>query len=955
MGYDYIDYSFPEIPENLPILEGLFRIDSNKLVYVQLISDTTENYDELNPKGNWELNDTSKEINKRDFQIIRNLKGDFNSYEFFILKIFGHIGRGSRLAYNFDENTRTLLISAENLKIISLSGKCERLTLWKYVKAYADAFNYYYYVTDSFLDLFALYEERGTLILEPLIIPKVFPIPTGYGKKIRMDTKRINDDHCAEVGVSGSIILASVNNAYHDPSIPIYQLKEPVWNYFGYVIEGYNQPVWVFYYKDVDKCEQKILTLAMELLKPIAYWLFQVTPSLKKHLEPLGEAPLHIFIQFEDIGKWENIREDEFECLQENGSFHIQFQGRAIFFEIPNSFIKQLKGSDNNGERVLLRALLKSFAKLITKRCGTCDLTDKSINEIVEIYAPLGIKKQMFLFMDSTEGLLINNNLPPLRLIQYHDIQEQSLGIITELTNWNFANLQSNRQKDEVCKAIVEIYVKRLKRQIKNFYWKDLLNNLIGTFDAVLHTGKKIHVFSPYQEACFPNDSVFIQRLMEDRSKIDQTLTCVRTLIEVIIAEPPNGSKITNSDDLDKMLAIIHNIIEWATVADLFYYNLLKSDFIFGAGGRIITPMQDLEKGYTAFLKEKTQESLEGSYNHYKEMFDYCRKTKNSDKSSISREMNEAIIAEFGLNINQISRFFSCLIHSTELFICPEQQGPVYTLSKNEFKKRIIQSLNWKEREVDRALDEFSLSNRKKWENPPKGFTFEADIAPWKFRRRLSHARRPLLIGPEPKEDPIILWGSLNSERALTYIGELIDEGRYDPTYSVPEMRSYIAEILKIKGEAFTHFIEKWFKRNTKWFIRANVPIPFGSDTSASENLGDIDILAIDEKREIIYSIECKNLNFGRNAREMANEIIRLYQGSDEEEAWVIKHKKRDKWLKINYKKILLYYSLPLKQYKIKSFVLTSEVIPSLFLHEIDPDMPVYSFTQLEKGDLKLF
>jgi len=87
----------------------------------------------------------------------------------------------------------------------------------------------------------------------------------------------------------------------------------------------------------------------------------------------------------------------------------------------------------------------------------------------------------------------------------------------------------------------------------------------------------------------------------------------------------------------------------------------------------------------------------------------------------------------------------------------------------------------------------------------------------------------------------------------------------------------------------------------------------------------------------------------------MANEIIRLYQGSDEEEAWVIKHKKRDKWLKINYKKILLYYSLPLKQYKIKSFVLTSEVIPSLFLHEIDPDMPVYSFTQLEKGDLKLF
>jgi hypothetical protein len=295
------------------------------------------------------------------------------------------------------------------------------------------------------------------------------------------------------------------------------------------------------------------------------------------------------------------------------------------------------------------------------------------------------------------------------------------------------------------------------------------------------------------------------------------------------------------------------------------------------------------------------------------------------------------------------------LIHSTELFICSDQEGPVYSLDKNEFKKRIIKNLNWTESDVDRALEEFSLADRGLWETAPKGYKFEADIAPWKFRRRLSHARRPLLLGPEPKDNPIIMWGSLNSERCLTYIGELVAEGRYDSTFSTPEMKSFIANILKIKGDEFTDYVEKWFKKNSTWFIQKNVQLPIGSENnSLSDNFGDIDVLAIDEKSEIIYSIECKNLNFGRNAREMANEIIRLYHGSDEEDSWILKHKKRDQWLKENFEDVIKNYSLSPKQYKIISFVLTSEAIPASFLHEFDPDIPIFSFNQLEREGMGL-
>ena len=910
-----------------------------------LISDSAENYNTKRPKGVWDTRRLIDQIHERDVEIVKQIKTTFQSHEILVLKIFGSIGRQSGFIYQNLEDIRTLLISEENLKIASLSGKCDQLTLWKYIKANADAFDYYHYLSHSFLDKFAFYEEHNTLILGPRIIPNVVPIPPGFGKKLRVETTRIIDDHLAEVGEPDSIVLAAVRNAYRDPNIPIYQPKEPVWNYSGYEIEGYFQPIWVFYDKKINEMELDTFYFANDFTKTIVYWLSQVTPRLRDHLKPLGENPIHIFIRCDNIAQWKNIHPDDFDNIKENGAFTIGFQGSAIFFEIPSDFVKQLKGADNTGERVLLRGLLQALAKFVTNKLKYCNLNDKEIELIIKDYAPLGIKKQFFLFMSGAEGLLLNKNLPGLRLIQYHDIQEQSLGITAQLNRWNFFNPLSQSEKADVCKAIVDIYIKRIKASIKDYRWDDLLKSLIGSYDSVLHNGKKMHILAPYHEACYPNDSEFIQRMMQDLSKIDQTLLYTRTLIEIIIAEPPFGKKISNTDDTDKMLALVYNMMEWATAADLYYHNLIQSNFEFGVGGRIFVPMRELEDKYVAFLKEKTQESVEGSYEHYKKEFEYRKKLDRDNISDQLMEMDSAFSAEFGFNTNQIGRFFCCLIHSTEIFICPEQEGPVYSLDKNEFKKHIVKTLNWTEKDVDRALKEFSLTDRGLWENEPKGYKFKFDIAPWKFRRRCSHARRPLLIGPEPKDNPIIMWGSLNSERALTYIGELVAEGRYDTTFSTPEMKSYIHKILRIKGEEFTNYVDGWFKKNSDWFIKKGVQLP--------EELGDIDVLAIDEKRGIIYSIECKNLNFGRNAREMANEIIRFYHGDVGEDPWILKHKNRDKWLKENFKVVIKKYSLSPKQYEVSSLVLTSEAIPASFLHEFDPDIPIFSFNQLERDGIR--
>lgn len=955
MGYDQFDYSFPTNAKSLPIEEGLFQIDSNKVAYVQLICDSAKDYDINNPKCEWNTTELIEIIRQRDLEIIDNLKENLTNYEdVFIIKVLGHIGRESVVKYQNIEQIRTLFITAENLKIISLSGNCDQLTLWKYVKAESDTDDYCDYISFSFLDKFAFYQENDTLI-NLIHLPKIVAIPVGFGKQLRLKVAQMHDSHLVPIGEHDTAIFAPVINSYQDSQIPIYELEEPVLNNFGYIVEGYYQPIWVLYYETIDAIEPETYLVAQDFLKKVAYWISQVAPTLREHLKNLGKNPIHIFIKFENIVNWSKFNESFFDQTIEEDSFHACISGRSLIFIIPDSFLYYIQGSDNSGDRILLNELLIGISHYIREKLDDYTLDERQICRIIEKYAPLGIKKQLFLFFAKSEGLLINNNLPELRLIQNYDINEQSLGITSELKEYNPSINLSKSEKKEICKNIVEIYLKRIKKLIAKYQCSDLLTLLIGLNESVLHNGKKIHVFAPYEIACFPHNSEYLKSMAKTVSKIDQTMLSIRTLIEMVIAEPPSGDKCSNIDDFDKMIALIHNFIDWATAADLYHHQILQSDLQYGEAGQIYLPTKDIGDKYSAFINEKTKEFVEGSYDLYKGEFDSNKYEYCTTDSDLSMKLDEALTAEFGFDINQLSRFFCCLIQSTELFICPEQNGPVFSLNMNEFKKRIKQVLNWTDQEVERALGEFSLKSRKSWEIPPKGYNFEADIAPWKFRRRLSHARRALLIVQEPKSDPIVMWGSLQSERSFKYIVELISSGRYDTSFSTPEMKSFIHEILRLKGADFTDFIDEWFKTNSSWFVKKNIDLPISKGIHQDiGDLGDIDVLAIDEKNGVIYSIECKNVNFGRNAREMANEIIRFYQGSHKEDSWISKHKKRHQWLKENYNAVINKFSRPSQQYVVRSLVITSEAIPSAYLHDFDLEIPIISFNQIERNGISV-
>ncbi|TKK64846.1 hypothetical protein FC093_21570 [Ilyomonas limi] len=119
------------------------------------------------------------------------------------------------------------------------------------------------------------------------------------------------------------------------------------------------------------------------------------------------------------------------------------------------------------------------------------------------------------------------------------------------------------------------------------------------------------------------------------------------------------------------------------------------------------------------------------------------------------------------------------------------------------------------------------------------------------------------------------------------------------------------------------------------------------------KHYGDIDLLVISHEDRIIYPIECKNIQGGRNVHKMKVEMVD-YLGRDgnDKKVKMRKHVERNRWLNAN--KAFLARLVPNTEgYTIKSFILTADNIPHL--KKDDLPLPVKSFAIFEKEWTILF
>ena len=543
MQFESLDIDLPILGDNLPIEEQIFRIDSDKIAYVQLTVDNGDGYSVKDPYKEWKCITLSGDIFSRDKLIIEylNKRADLSNNEIFVIKIFGRIGRPAVIEIYLQEN-RILNISIEDLEIVSKLGDLDSLSLWKYAKAEK---KYIFSNISTFLEKFSVYYEHNcSYYLDDNKKPDEIIIFPGTGIDLKTKVLQMWDEHASLT--RDPHYFGAVVKRYLNSTIPIYVLKNSFGRYSDQLIEGYLQPIWVGPAVEIIKHFPKLNETNYQFTETFSYWLWQLTPGLKEHLLPLGHTPINIMFSLEEPEKWVNLKRSEVNEELSPLSFKWKAGNYSIELEIPIEIEPYLRRPDNLGERLMLESLMQAFGKLLEDKDLPNTLDPKEIKHILDIHAPIGSKKKIFTIDFSHEIRLDKRHIPVVRKIQKHDVQEQMDGIVNELDKQKYPVgkvIDSRDEQVELCNKIVDIYYARLKSIISLYSWESLIEQLISYNEALSYYKASKELNTATNIECFTGITSKVAEELEEVPIISSTALSLRLLIEIVSAEPPKGNK----------------------------------------------------------------------------------------------------------------------------------------------------------------------------------------------------------------------------------------------------------------------------------------------------------------------------------------------------------------------------------------------------------------------------
>ncbi len=946
-----LDLDLPGSTIGFPLEETLYEIDTDKVAYIQLVTDDLSGYDPSTPCSTWDFEDLDKRVAQRAEQITDWLTGEGRGYcsNVLVVTVLGSLGRDIVFPFLGEpEGARVLLTNAQDLEIVTQLRDFGELRLWKFAEADHKLRTKAQTLALGFLDLYAVYKaHQDSFYLSDDVPPTHVMIEAGGGRSLRLKALQKADVHVSPR--FGPFDRVLVTRFEKDEAIPIYYPEGGIGRILDRLIEGYAQPVWV---ECTDKAQHAgglLWTQHVEIADMLAYWLWQLTPSLRVHLERLGRIPLRVNFSLEDALSWTKGTVLTGEILETVPSARTRTAERVVHVEIPRDFQRLLHCPDNRAERGLMWDVMRSFGQMVADSDLDNTLTEEECWRILDIHSPLGPKKRLVGANPNLRIALNPAHAPFFRRLESHDIEEHLDDLALSLpTTRPVGELNDPTIATSVCNELVDLFLNRIKESVRRFSWRSLLKELVSQHEAYWHLKAYEQITTPTNIACYGDVQSHVERLAKDLTQAEETAVALRVLIEIVTAEPPDGNELLSTANFDKLIAMAFHLVNWAMLSDHIHLGIMDYRLSILPSGRIGVAPIDAVEVWRPFTASKTYEQVEAEIRDFAKRFQ-SEGSVEPDPQLIAL-LDKAFLAEFGMTWSAIVQFCQSL---TVLGFELGSASPSLPYSKLEADIRT--RLGWQEDEFRSALELFCLRPRPVWEEAPPGFDAKEDIWPWRNNRRLSYLRRPLIVGPEPSDDPLVFWGPRHVDEALRNLFGLVYSGRYKlQPDSAKEMSDLISDFQEKAGKAYVREVKDWLDSNTGYKPYPEVPIKPGKPLHSDEDLGDVDLLCIDARMKKILAIECKNINFGRNPREIANELERFVgkKGSTDQ-SWVAKHQNRDEWLRSHLDVIRRVYGLEAGAWHIESVFLVSQEISATYL--TDMPLPFLSFPRLMREGLSAF
>ena len=922
----------PAFEGELPVLNSeLLKYDFDKYIHIVFIKD---DMDECENDGLYSYMPFSQEhqINLSNYinTVAEHCKSQNNYTIGFTMLVNGGLGRGIFLdSIQSPENWVVFNISVPDLLMMSkglddpldkffkcLYQKHQVIKQGVQIQSFSGEYNFYCY----------------WLILKNQIMPRdletgkhnVFFVDNSYLLPERKRIRRLEDRHL--IGDVKSC-LRPVIRLSKDPffkkmkNLPIYFSETHLYqNEKAVAIQTKTGSHWLIIVLGKKNWTYNILI--SDLLNGLAglyYNLFNDT-NILDHLNVKGATEIRLDfsnVLFDEV--LTNIKPKELEAVIDN-----DLKSRIVKITLPQSFLMHFQGSDYKGEKILFGYILSAFIELQ----GSKKLKKNHQLKLLSTVLNDPGMKLIHLFISYYPADLLINIAKPPKFIAHEDFIFSKINLSKncyELTDSKKIK-GLNKCNDFLHKVVAKIWIE-IKPILKKLDRNALIKSLLDRYESVIHDRNNWNKTSKALISLYGNEKdtyMVAQKRELDRSLISNAC---RTAIEMCNCESPENEGIkVNSWVLEELLSKIILMIEVGLDSEAIQNNLIEPAIEIHPNGEYSIDRSFYETVIKPFQVDYHQASFETSAKKYDQ---YYKSNKPSESNRLDNLYASNYISafedEYSITPDETMECFGELID-----LAVELDTVIVATTINEVIIRTVKNRGLPKGKIMAFFNIFCTVHRPNWDKPPKGFKFN-DIAPWRFRRRLSMVSKPLIVNGLEGNDTMI-FGVRSFQEGCHYLLEKSEDGILPlKFFKSQKMKSYIGSINNQRGHEFAEYVGNEFEQK-EWNVRCEIEM---TELGASSKLGDVDVLAWKQNGEVLI-VECKRLQFSKTIAEIAG-ICRRFQGEVKDD--LDKHLQRVQFIKSNLNSLtkIIGFTPDIKMVDHK--LITNTTVPMTYLK----DLPIES------------
>ncbi|BBO34422.1 hypothetical protein PLANPX_4034 [Lacipirellula parvula] len=613
---------------------------------------------------------------------------------------------------------------------------------------------------------------------------------------------------------------------------------------------------------------------------------------------------------------------------------------------VGQAFDRGLAQATNVAERALVAVICSAIAEL----CGT-SFTKTEASEIESMVVGSDDARHMHSFQARTFREFVSSDLSAEpEFVDEHDSASIRLGLAfrVEKREGGRGSLRTKRQCTTFLNKLVTSLECELCDMLAGLDRAYVVESALRNHERAQVARKRWARTSRANIGLHGDKESTLRVIVEHDLKLSSAILVSLVLTEVATCEcRAIGGRKPNRLETDRAMALVDAIWQLGGWSDAIHLDAMRPSLT-------ITPLGDVH-AYTEFQKNvampfavrASEDRIDAASADYEEYF--LPSLPSGESLRLDSEFLDAWSVEFGFDLESLRHFLDAIED-----IGVERQKAVYQITKSELCESITTRMPLSA--MDAILSAFSFVPRTRWKEIPYGCDAR-DVQAWKFRRRLSVVRRPVIQLDNSAHPSLLIAPGLVRDM-VAYVVDGYFERSFPDSHTVSgQMRMWQAKRVNVRGSRFAEQVaERICERGwqiKKIELQVKEILARGTDPEFGDlrRFGDVDVLCWNAEAKRVLIIECKHLQHHKTSGELAEQLSD-YRGqikNDGRPDDLRKHLNRVELLKAR-KDVLLGSLFMPPDSRIEGWIIFRNPVPMLYAwHNVSNELRMATFDDIDQ------